>query len=177
VAEFEARSEPGTGERRPLGLARSWPASVHTGRQELLPGPGVLVHPLRRAERPNHEWALDFQFDEAADQRRLKPLNVVDEHTPGSPGHARGPQLRRHQGVAVIESLVATRGAPEHLRMDNGPEPVAWALRDWCRMAGTATTYIEPGSPWETPFIESFNGRVGDESAQRRGVCLRRTVL
>ncbi len=65
--------------------------------------------------------------------------------------------------VAVIEALVAERGAPGHLRMDNGPELVAWALRDWCRLAGTATTYIEPGSPWENPFVESFNGRVRDE--------------
>ena len=47
--------------------------------------------------------------------------------------------------------------------MDNGPELIAWALRDWCRLAGTATTYIEPGSPWENPFVESFNGRVRDE--------------
>jgi hypothetical protein len=65
--------------------------------------------------------------------------------------------------VAVIEALVAERGAPEHLRMDNGPELIAWALRDWCRLAGTGTVYIEPASPWENPFIESFNGRVRDE--------------
>ena len=65
--------------------------------------------------------------------------------------------------MAVIEGLVAERGAPGHLRMDNGPELLAWALRDWCRLAGPVTTYIEPGSPWENPFIESFNGRVRDE--------------
>jgi putative transposase len=47
--------------------------------------------------------------------------------------------------------------------MDNGPELIAWALRDWCRLAGTKTPYIEPGSPWENPFVESFNGRVRDE--------------
>ena len=47
--------------------------------------------------------------------------------------------------------------------MDNGPELVAWTLRDWCRLAGTDTVYIEPGSPWENPWIESFNGRVRDE--------------
>jgi putative transposase len=47
--------------------------------------------------------------------------------------------------------------------MDNGPELVAWALRDWCRLAGTATTYIEPRSRWANPFVESFNGRVRDE--------------
>jgi putative transposase len=47
--------------------------------------------------------------------------------------------------------------------MDNGPELIAWALRDWCRLTGSATVYIEPGSPWENPWIESFNGRVRDE--------------
>ena len=66
--------------------------------------------------------------------------------------------------------LVAQRGAPGHLRMDNGPELIAWALRDWCRLAGTTTTYIEPGSPWENPFVESFNGRGPRRAAQHRGV-------
>jgi len=47
--------------------------------------------------------------------------------------------------------------------MDNGPELIAWALRDWCRLSGTETIYIEPGSPWENPYIESFNGRACDE--------------
>lgn len=67
------------------------------------------------------------------------------------------------QLVDVIEALVAARGAPEHLRMDNGPEMIAWALREWCRLSGTRSTYIEPGAPWENPFVESFNGRVRDE--------------
>jgi putative transposase len=65
--------------------------------------------------------------------------------------------------VAVLIDLVAVRGAPEHLRMDNGPEMVAWALRDYCHLAGTRTSFIEPGSPWENPFVESFNSRVRDE--------------
>jgi putative transposase len=65
--------------------------------------------------------------------------------------------------VAIIEEVVAERGAPAHLRMDNGPELIAWALRDWCRLHHTTTTYIEPGSPWENPFVESFNGRTRDE--------------
>lgn len=63
----------------------------------------------------------------------------------------------------TVEALVARRGAPAHLRMDNGPELVARALRDWCRLVGTGTVYIEPGSPWQTPWVESFNGRVRDE--------------
>ena len=65
--------------------------------------------------------------------------------------------------VATIERLVAQRGAPAHLRMDNGPKLVSAALRDWCRIWGTHTAYIEPGSPRETPVVESFNGRLRDE--------------
>lgn len=65
--------------------------------------------------------------------------------------------------VTELTGLVATRGAPEQLRMDNDPEMIAWALRDYCRLAGARTQFIEPGSPWQNPFIESFNGRVRDE--------------
>ena len=65
--------------------------------------------------------------------------------------------------VETVEEIAAARGAPGHLRMDNGPEFVADALRDWCRLSGTATAYIEPGSPWENGHIESFNGRLRDE--------------
>ena len=141
---------------RSEGLKRPAPCK----RKRRRPAPGA--EPLR-AQRPNHVWALDFQFDETADQRRLKLLNIVDEHTREALAMRVGRSCDADEVVAVIEGLVATRGAPGHLRMDNGPELVAWALRDWCRLAGTATTYIEPGSPWENPFVESFNGRVRDE--------------
>ncbi len=67
------------------------------------------------------------------------------------------------QVVATVEAVVAERGAPAHLRMDNSAEMIAWALRDWCRLADTRSTYIDPGSPWQTPWVESFNGRVRDE--------------
>lgn len=116
-----------------------------------------------RAEHPNHVWALDFQFDETADQRRLKLLNVVDEFTREALAMRVGRSCDADTVVAVIETLVAQYGAPQHLRMDNGPELVAWALRDWCRLSGTGTIYIEPGSPWENPYVESFNGRSRDE--------------
>jgi transposase InsO family protein len=119
--------------------------------------------PLLRAERANHVWALDFQFDETADHRRIKLLNVVDEHTREALAMRVARNCTADDVVAVIEALVVERGVPEHLRMDNGPELIAWALRDWCRLAGTTTSYIEPGSPWENPFVESFNGRVRDE--------------
>ncbi len=116
-----------------------------------------------RATHPNHVWALDFQFDETADGRRLKLLNVVDEYTREALAMRVGRTCTAEDVVATIDAVVAERGAPKHLRMDNGPELVAWALRDWCRLAHTATIYIEPGSPWETPFVESFNGRSRDE--------------
>lgn len=125
--------------------------------------PGNSDGILLRAEHPNHVWALDFQFDETADQRRLKLLNIVDEHTRG----ALAMEVDRSTGaeavIACLERLVAQRGAPGYLRMDNGPELIAWALRDWCRLSGLGTVYIEPGSPWENPWIESFNGRARDE--------------
>ena len=116
-----------------------------------------------RATHPNHVWAIDFQFDETADQRRLKLLNIVDEFTREALAMRVGRSCNADQVVEVIEAVVAERGAPDHLRMDNGPELIAWALREWCRLAGTATKYIEPASPWENPFVESFNGRVRDE--------------
>ena len=116
-----------------------------------------------RAHRPNHVWAIDFCFDETADQRRLKMANVVDEFTRECLAIRVGRSCDADQLIDVLEMLVAERGAPDHLRMDNGPEMIAWALRDWCRLSGTTTTYIEPGAPWENPFVESFNGRFRDE--------------
>jgi putative transposase len=115
------------------------------------------------ASYPNHVWAIDFQFDETSDGRRLKLANIVDEHTREALAMRVGRTCTADDLVSVIEGLVAQRGAPAHLRMDNGPELVAWALRDWCRLAGTGTIYIEPGSPWENPYVESFNGRARDE--------------
>ena len=118
---------------------------------------------LQRADRPNQVWAIDFQFDETADGRRLKLCNLVDEHTREALAMRVGRTCTADDVVAVLEGLVSRRGAPAHLRMDNGPELISWALRDYCRLTGIRTTYIEPGSPWENPFVESFNGRVRDE--------------
>ncbi len=125
--------------------------------------PGTSDGTLLRAEHPNHVWALDFQFDETADQRRLKMLNIVDEHTREALATDVDRTYTADRVVATVARLAAQRGAPGHLRMDNGPELCAWALRDWCRMTGAGTVYIEPGAPWENPWIESFNGRMRDE--------------
>jgi putative transposase len=81
-------------------------------------------------EHPNQVWALDFQFDETADGRRLELLNIVDEHTRQALAMHVGRRADADTVVTVPERLTARRGAPRHLRMDNGPELVAWALRD-----------------------------------------------
>ena len=141
---------------REEGLRR--PVSCRKRRRVRLDNPVRLF-----AEYPNHVWALDFQFDETADGRRLKMLNVVDEYTRQALAMKVGRRADADTVVGVLEQLSTARGTPRHLRMDNGPELIAWALRDWCRLSGAGTVYIEPGSPWENPYVESFNGRVRDE--------------
>ena len=116
-----------------------------------------------RAERPNHVWALDFCFDETAQRRRLKLPNVIDEFTREALAIRVDHSIDADGVVEVVEQIAAARGAPAHLRMDNGPELTADALRDWCALSQTATAYIEPGAPWENGHIESFNGRLRDE--------------
>jgi putative transposase len=116
-----------------------------------------------RASRPNEVWAIDFQFDETSDRRRIKLCNIVDEYTREALAIRVARSCTADDVVEVIAGLVTERGTPDFLRSDNGPEFIAWALRDYCRMTLMATSYIEPGSPWENPFVESFNGRLRDE--------------
>ena len=116
-----------------------------------------------RAARPNQVWAFDFQFDQTADGRALKLLNVVDEFTRESLAMLVERYIDADATVTTLDRLVAERGAPQHLRCDNGPEMTAHALRDWCERSKTGTAYIEPGSPWQNPYVESFHSRVRDE--------------
>jgi putative transposase len=118
---------------------------------------------LLRAQRPNHVWALDFQFDQTADGRVLKLLNVVDEFTREALVMHTARSITADETVEVLERLVAQRGAPTHIRCDNGPEMTAYALIDWCATQTTTTSYIDPGAPWQNPFVESFHSRVRDE--------------
>jgi putative transposase len=115
-----------------------------------------------RAERPNHVWAFDFQTDQTADGRAIRLCNIVDEYTREALEMYADRSIAADTVVSLLEGLVAERGAPEHLRMDNGPEMTARALQDWCQSAGTGTVYIDPGSPWQNPYIESFHSRVRD---------------
>lgn len=93
-----------------------------------------------------------------------KLLNIVDEHTREALAIQVARRIDADTTVETLEDVVAERGAaPEYLRVDNGPELTAHALRDWCRFAGAGTSSIEPGAPWENPYVESFNGRLRDE--------------
>jgi len=117
-----------------------------------------------RAEHPHQVWAMDFQFDATADGRRLKFLNVIDEHSRLCLAIRVGRRCKATDVVAVLEELTSLYPAPTFIRSDNGPEFIAQALRDWCDVSDTTSTaYIEPGSPWENGFAESFNGRFRDE--------------
>jgi transposase InsO family protein len=117
-----------------------------------------------RAERPDQVWALDFRFDVTQDGRLLKLLHVVDEHTREALAIEVARRIDADRTVSVLERVVfEQRRCPAYLRMDNGPELTANALHDWCRFSGAGSSYIEPGSPWENPFVESFASRVRDE--------------
>jgi putative transposase len=116
-----------------------------------------------RATHPGHVWALDFQHDASSDGRELKFLNVVDEFTREALAICVERTIDADETVAVLERLVAERGAPENLRADNGPELTARVLREWCELGSTATAYIDPGAPWQNAWVESLNARLRDE--------------
>ena len=117
-----------------------------------------------RAEAANHVWAMDFQFDVTADGRILKMLNIVDEHTREALAIVVDRRIDADRTVAALDQLITERRTtPGFVRCDNGPELTANAIRDWCRFSGAGASYIEPGSPWENPYVESFGGRLRDE--------------
>lgn len=135
----------------------------HKQRKKRLSGVGVHVGAMCPI-RPNVLWALDFQFDTLADGRTIKMLNVIDEFTREALAIEVDRSIDADHVVAVLERLAAQRGsAPVYVRFDNGPEFVAHAVADWCRFTGTGSVFIDPGSPWQNAWIESFNGKFRDE--------------
>ena len=109
-------------------------------------------------------WALDYQFDVTATGRIIKILHVVDEFTRESLTDLVDQLIDADATVTALDKITAQRRRhPSFVRCDNGPELTANALRDWCRFTGTGTSYIEPGSPWENPWVESYGSRMRDE--------------
>ena len=116
-----------------------------------------------RPERPNRVWAYDFVEDRTRDGRRFRMLNVVDEFTRECLAIRVGRQLKAVDVIDVLADLFITRGVPGHIRSDNGPEFAAVAVRAWITGVHASTAFIEPGSPWENGYVESFNGKLRDE--------------
>ena len=106
---------------------------------------------------------MDFQLDATADGWRLKFLNVIDEHRRLCLAIRVGRRCKAKDVVAVLDELTSLYPAPACIRSDNGPEFIAHALNRWSENSSTTTAYIQPGSPWQNSFAESFNSRFRDE--------------
>ena len=122
---------------------------------------------LQRATRPNEVWSYDFLASRTERGGKLRMLTILDEYTRESLAIQVAPSISSHQVIQLLEWLFLVRGAPSYLRSDNGPEFIAVALQQWLRDRHCRTLYITPGSPWENPFIESFNGTFRAECLDR----------
>jgi transposase InsO family protein len=116
-----------------------------------------------RPERRNHVWSYDFVEAQTHDGRKVRLMTLIDEFTRECLAIR---VARRINGLGVLESMadaMLERGIPEHIRSDNAPEMTAKVVRGWLAGVGAKTLYIEPGSPWENGYCESFNGKLRDE--------------
>ena len=116
-----------------------------------------------RAERPNHVWSYDFVEDRTQDGRKFRMLCVIDEFTREALAIRVKRKLNSTDVLETLADLMILRGPPAYVRSDNGPEFIATTLRDWIAAVGSQTAYIEPGSPWENGYCESFNSKLRDE--------------
>ena len=116
-----------------------------------------------RPDRPNHVWAYDFVEDRTREGRKFRTLNVVDEFSRECLAIRVGRKLGSTEVIDVLTDLFISRGTPAYIRSDNGPEFVATAVKAWITTLGAKPAYIEPGSPWENGYVESFNGKFRDE--------------
>ena len=121
----------------------------------------------RTATHINEVWSYDFVFDQTDDGRRLKWLPICDEFTRESVALEVERRMDAKDVVRVLAAAVAERGAPAYIRSDNGPEFIAKDVREWISSQGFQTLYIEPGSPWQNAYSESFNSKLRDELLNR----------
>ncbi len=116
-----------------------------------------------RPEHANHVWSYDFVSDQLENKNKLRWLNIIDEHS----RRCVFSEPRRHWThqdiIEVLSDCFILHGVPTHMRSDNGPEFIAKELRKWFGAIGVTTSYIEPGSPWENGYCESFNSKMRDE--------------
>jgi putative transposase len=133
------------------------------GRLWLSDGSCVRLRPTHR----HHVWSYDFMADRTHDGRPLKILTVIDEFSRESLDIVVERKLGADDVLHCLTDLFVTHGPPEHIRSDNGSEFTAQAVRQWLERTGVRTLYIEPGSPWENGYCESFNGKLRDELLDR----------
>lgn len=129
------------------------------GRLWLNDGSIVRLKPLF----PKHVWSYDFMQDRTHNGVKFRILNVMDEFTRECLAVKVARSLTSHHVIEVLTNLFIERGVPVHIRSDNGPEFIAKRVRDWLEKLQVRPLFIEPGSPWENGYIESFNGKMRDE--------------
>jgi putative transposase len=120
-----------------------------------------------RPQFKDHVWSYDFVITRTADGRALRILNIIDEYTRECLAILAKRSITSQDVIDQLFQLIIFRGMPEHIRSDNGPEFTAKAVRSWLNRLGVKTLFIEPGSPWENGYIESFNGKLRDELLNR----------
>jgi len=120
-----------------------------------------------RPQYKHHVWSYDFMTARTANGRAFRILNIMDEYSRECLGILVARHITADDVIEVLSTLFITVGIPEHIRSDNGPELTAKALRQWLSNLGVDTLFIEPGSPWENGYIESFNGKLRDELLNR----------
>ena len=116
-----------------------------------------------RPQHKDHVWAYDFVHARTHNGRSLRMLTLVDEYTRECLSIDVARQLKSEDVLERLVWLFTTRGVPQYLRSDNGSEFTCTAVRSWLAKVGVGTLFIEPGSPWENGYIESFNGKLRDE--------------
>lgn len=116
-----------------------------------------------RPTRANHVWSYDFVSERTHNGRVIRIFNVIDEFTRECLASVPRRTFKSQDVMETLAILFLERGVPEHVRSDNGPEFVATSLREWFKRLEVGPLYIEPGSPWENGYCESFNGRMRDE--------------
>ena len=116
-----------------------------------------------RPEHKGHVWAYDFVACRTHEGRAVRMITVIDEYTRECMAIRAARRIRSDDVIHLLTELFAFNGVPEHIRSDNGPEFTSKVVRDWLPRVGVKTLFIEPGSPWENGYNESFNGKLRDE--------------
>jgi putative transposase len=128
---------------------------------------GLSTAQRQRASHANHIWSWDFVEDQTENGTRFRVLTLLDEYTRECLAVHVDWSIRALDVITVVEAAMARYGVPKHLRSDNGPEFIAYAIVDWLRDKNVKTIYITPGSPWENAYIESFHDKLRDECLNR----------